>query len=201
MWEGYQLIVEDRPVFVLATISQNNRILWSAAGSLPEVVSEGIDKVDELMSIRIKPADFLIVGCGGYPNDESLYSAQRALELSKNAVKAGGEILFLAACSEGIGPQKSISNFYQPLTEGIEHIFKTYGKKYKMYAHKTYKFAQLIQRVNKIYICSELNDSQITDIHLHPVTDYQALIDQWLRGKSHASINIIAQGNKVAVYA
>jgi nickel-dependent lactate racemase len=201
MWEGYQLIVRNRPVYVLATISQKNRILWSAAGSLPGVVMEGIRKVDALMSIQIKPADYLIVSCGGYPNDESLYSAQRALELNKNAVKAGGELLFLAACSEGIGPQKSVTNFYEPLTEGIEHIFKTYGKKYIMYAHKTYKFAQLIQRLNKIYVRSELEDKQIIDIHLNPVKDAQAVIDRWLRVKSDASINIITQGNKVAVYA
>ncbi len=39
-----------------------------------------------------------IVSPGGLSNDEDLYIAQRALELTRAAVTDGGEVLFLAAC-------------------------------------------------------------------------------------------------------
>jgi nickel-dependent lactate racemase len=201
IWEGYRLIVADRPVYVIATITKQDQILWAAAGRMEEVVAAGIQKVDEVMSIALRPSDKLIVSCGGYPGDESLYTAQRALELTKNGVKAGGEILFIAACINGIGPQKSVINFYQPLRNDITEIIKSYQKKYVMYAHKTYKFAQLIQKMDRIYVYSHLPAHIIEDIHLHAVIDSQSIVDSWLRENPSTTINVFSEGNKLAVHA
>jgi nickel-dependent lactate racemase len=200
IWEGYKLIVGRRPVYVLTTITQKNQILWSSAGLLTDMLPQGIRMVDQLMSINIKKADYLIVSCGGYPNDESLYSAQRGLELSKNAVKKGGEILFLAACANGIGPQRSIENFYLPLKKRIDKILRCDVNEYKMYLHKTYKFARLIKQTKMIYVKSTLENKQISDIHLAPVDNAQKVVDFWLSQRKDCTINILTQGNKVAVH-
>jgi nickel-dependent lactate racemase len=201
MWAAYRLIVQNRPAFVIATISMQNHIIWAGAGLLEEIVPEGIKQVDRLMSVKVDLADRLIISCGGYPNDESLYSAQRALELSKNGIRPGGEILFLAGCRNGIGPQKSVQNFYLPLKMPLAEILKQYDQKYVMYAHKTYKFAQLISQMKCIHVKSLLADNEISDIHLSPCTDAQQLIDRWLREDPAVTITIITEGNKYAVYA
>jgi nickel-dependent lactate racemase len=200
MWEAYQLVINKRPVFVIATISRQQNILWAGAGLLEAVVSEGIRQVDRLMSIRVPVADKLIVSCGGYPSDESLYSAQRALELSKNGVRQGGEILFLAGCRNGIGPEKSIQNFYNPLKLPLPVILKQSDQKYVMYAHKTYKFAQLISRMKAIHVVSRLSEMEIKNIHLLPCTDTQNLLDLWIGQDSTTRITIITEGNKYAIY-
>jgi nickel-dependent lactate racemase len=199
--EGYRLIVGRRPVYVLATITKQNQILWAGAGELEEVVSQGIEKVDEMMSVVVTPSDKMIVSCGGYPGDESLYTAQRALELTKNGIKNSGEILFLAGCANGIGPQKSIGNFYEPLKKDISDILGSYQKQYIMYSHKTYKFAQLIQKMKQIHMVSLLPLSSVADIHLNPVTDAQTVVDGWLKKNPDTVINIFSEGNKIAVHA
>jgi nickel-dependent lactate racemase len=200
IWEAYQLIVKDRPVFVVATITMQHQVIWAGAGWLESVLTEGIRQVDRLMSLELPVADKLIVSCGGYPNDESLYSAQRALELNKNGIHPGGEILFLAGCRNGIGPEKSIQNFYNPLKLPLSTILKNYDQHYIMYAHKTYKFAQLITRMNKIHVLSRLTTHELSDIHLIPCQDAQILVDQWVDQDPATSINIITEGNKYAVY-
>ena len=201
IWEGYQLIVGGRPVYVLATITKQDQILWAGAGTLEDVVSEGIKKVDEMMSVVVTPSDKMIVSCGGYPGDESLYTAQRALELTKNGIKDAGEIIFLAGCVNGIGHQKSIGNFYEPLKKDISDILSSYQERYIMYSHKTYKFAQLIQKMNKIHMLSRLPAYSVADIHLNPITDAQSVVDGWLKENPDTVINIFSEGNKLAVHA
>jgi lactate racemase len=200
IWEGYRLIVQDRPVFVVATIFMQDHVLWAGAGLLEPTVTAGIRQVDRMLSIHLPPADRLIVSCGGYPNDESLYCAQRALELSKNGIRIGGEILFLAGCRNGIGPEKSVRNFYDPLKLPLQTILQQYNRHYIMYAHKTYKFAQLITRLSGIHVMSRLTDREITDIHLIPCADPQRLVDRWITEEPGTKISIITEANKYAVH-
>jgi nickel-dependent lactate racemase len=200
MWEGYQLITESIPVHVLLTITSGRNIVWQKSGPLTDVLPDGIRTVDKKMGFKVSPAEKLIVSCGGYPNDESLYIAQRALELTKNALINGGEILFIAGCRNGIGPVKSIENFYNPLKGPLPLLLEKYAKNYKMYTHKVFKFAQLISRMHKIYMYSMLPAQHVSDIHLTPVKNIQALTDQWIAQTPHCRINIFLDGNKVAVY-
>jgi nickel-dependent lactate racemase len=200
MWEAYHLICDGRPTYVLGTISKKKKILWSAAGLLEEVVDQGIREVDRMMSMEVLPTDKLIVSCGGYPNDESLYTAQRALELSKLGVKVGGEILFIAGCANGLGPKKSIKNFFEPLTEDISNILSKLNDKYIMYSHKTYKFAHLIDQMNKIFLLSEIPSELIQSIHLSPIKDPQSVIHQWTEENPQISIGIVSDGNKLALH-
>jgi nickel-dependent lactate racemase len=200
MQEAYQMITDGRPAYVVATISKKENILWCDAGLLEEVIVKGIKEVDRMMSMKVKKADKLIVSCGGYPNDESLYTAQRALELSKNGVKDNGEILFFAGCADGLGPEKSVKNFFEPLQADIETILSKLHDKYIMYAHKTYKFARLINRMKRISLVSELPGEIVERIHLFPETQPQALIDKWLKENPSTSIGIITDGNKLALH-
>ena len=201
MYEGFNLIVGDCQVFVLGTICKHNQIQWTKFGDLEVVTAEGIIQVDKTNGVFIEPTEKIIISSGGYPNDESLYISQRALELTKNAVKDGGEILFIAGCVNGIGPKKSVQNFYEPLKENIDSILKKMSDKYIMYSHKTYKFAQLIKRMNSIYFFSELSDADIESIHLTPVISPQKIVDQWIAEDENVKINIFTEGNKVAVYS
>jgi len=200
MWEAYQLITAGRPTYVVATISKKETVLWCGAGLLEEIVVKGIEEVDRMMSMKVNRVDKLIVSCGGYPNDESLYTAQRALELSKNGVKDKGEILFFAGCADGLGPEKSINNFFEPLQDEIATILSRLNDKYIMYAHKTYKFAQLIDRMKRISLVSELQPDIVKKIHLSPENQPQSLIDTWLREDPDSSIGIITDGNKLALH-
>jgi nickel-dependent lactate racemase len=200
MLEGYQKILKDRPVWALVCISKQKKIIWCCAGDPKSATQAGIRKVDEMMSRSIKPADVLIVSSGGFPNDESIYTAQRALELNQHAVKPGGKIIFLAECRNGIGPPSAIENFYNLLTNDLHQVFRIIEKDYIMYSHKAYKFARMISKLDFLGIKSNLAPDIVKSIHLKPVEDPQELIDTWLKENPQLTFNIIDDGNKIAVY-
>ncbi|MHC4260863.1 MAG: nickel-dependent lactate racemase, partial [Planctomycetota bacterium] len=75
------------------------------------------------------------------PNDSRLYIAQRALELTKNAVRDGGEIFLLAACTKGIGESKTMQNFYDRLTASLDQVLKSIESQYNLFGHKAYRCA------------------------------------------------------------
>ncbi|MFH0926460.1 MAG: lactate racemase domain-containing protein [bacterium] len=197
MLEAMHMIVRGRPIYVLLMIYIQGQLYWSAAGDLESALPKGLEAVDKLLTFTVDPVEKLIIAAGMYPQDESLYSAQRALELTKYAIFNGGEILFLANCENGIGPEKSIDMFYNKLTSDIPDILKDIEKDYKLYAHKSYKFAKMIQSVNKIYVYSSLPNELISKIHLTPAKDYQVIIDGWVNEKK--KIGIFDEAGKLAI--
>jgi nickel-dependent lactate racemase len=198
--EGMRLIVEERPVFTLITITTSGQIRWTKLGSIEPVSAEAFAVVDQRNTHTVKPTERLIVSPGGMPNDIDLYIAQRALELTKDAVTDGGEILFLAACPNGVGEAKTMENFYHRLTLPIEEIFRSIESQYKLYSHKPYKFARLIQRLRRINIYSQIPDDLIRAAHLFPVHEPQAVVDGWLVEEPNARITIVDGANKIALY-
>jgi len=196
LWEGVQMILRRRPVLALTVISSQGQLQWAKIGALIEATSAGIQKVDELMRFTLPPADYMIVSPGGYPDDESFYTAQRALELTKNAISPNGEILFLAHCENGIGPQ----HFYDALTKPLAEILKIIETDDKLDAHKAYKFAQMIQQLRAIHVHSNLPDEAISRIRLQSCADPQALVNQWLTKSPQAKISVVDGANKLAIY-
>jgi nickel-dependent lactate racemase len=194
------MILRRRPVLTLAVVSHQNQLQWARVGTLTQAISAGIKKVDELASFTLPAADFMVVSPGGYPDDESLYTAQRALELTKQVIKAGGEVLLLAACENGIGPQPAMAHFHDLLTRPVPEVLQRIEADYQLYSHAAYKFAQMIQQLAAIHVHSSLPNEVIKRIHLVPCVDPQKLVDDWLAKNPQAKINIFNGANKLAIY-
>ena len=198
--EGMRLIVKERPVFTLATITTSGQIRWARFGPVESVSAEAFATVDQRNTHTVTPVGRLIVSPGGLPNDIDLYIAQRALELTKSAVTDGGEILFLAACPNGVGEAKTMENFYHRLTLPIDEIFNSIESEYKLYSHKPYKFARLIRRLRRIHMYSQIPDDLVRAAHLYPIHNPQAVVDNWLAEQPDAKIIIVDGANKIALY-
>jgi nickel-dependent lactate racemase len=202
MVEAMNLILAGRPAFVLATITSGPYILWAGSGDLAKVTTQGVRKIDDTASFTLTPTDRIILSPGGFPEDESLYNAQRGLELTKNAVRDGGEILFLAECAKGVAPTPDArAHFFDYLTQPLPKVFASIKKKYKLYTHKAYKFAELIQRVSHIWMHTALDPAQVTAAHLDFAPDAQRVVDGWLRSDPGTQILVFHDANKIAVYA
>jgi len=196
--EGMRLIVKERPVFTLITITTSGQIRWAKFGPVEPVSAEAFATVDQCNTHTISPAGRLIVSPGGLPNDIDLYIAQRALELTKSAVTDGGEILFLAACPNGVGEEKTMENFYHRLTKPVDEILNSIET--KLYSHKPYKFAQLIRRLRRIHMYSQIPDDLVQAAHLYPAHNPQAVVDNWLTEQPDTKITIVDGANKIALY-
>jgi nickel-dependent lactate racemase len=199
--EGMRLIVKNRPVYALTAISTSKKIQWARFGPVESVTRAAIDKIDERNTHTVRPVARLIVSPGGFPNDVSLYNAQRALELTRNAVTDGGEVLFLAACPDGVGEERTMENFYNLLTLPLEQVLKSIESQYKLYSHKPYRLAQLIKRLRKVWMYSQIPDGVVEAAHLHPTHRPQAVVDDWLAEDGDTKIIIADGANKIALYS
>lgn len=200
--QAQRIICGQKPVFVLAAVTSHSKLLWSGAGGLEAVTRRGIAAVDELTSFRVRRVSHAVVSSGGYPQDDTLYNAQSALELTKNAVLDGGRILLLAACAQGIAPNdKAKQNFYDRLTMPLDDVLGSIKERYQLYSHKAYKFAELIRRRASIEVHTELGDEVLKRAHLSKADDPQAVIDQWVMEDPRCKIMFFDDANKLAVYA
>lgn len=199
--EGMDLLIQDRPVYSLAMISSERKLQWAGFGLIEPVSRAAFTIVDEKNTHTVNRVDRLIVSPGGFPNDIDLYIAQRALELTKSAVVDGGDILFLAACANGIGEPHTLENFYNRLTAPLDEVLKTIEDDYKLYSHKPYKFAQLIQRLRRLWMHSEIPDEQVEAAHLYPAPNPQEVVNNWLAENPDVKITVVDGANKIAFYA
>jgi len=198
--EAMNMILQNRPAYTLATISTAGKLQWAEFGDIRSITTRAIEQVDRNNTHTVTPTPGLIVSPGGFPNDINLYIAQRALELTKNAVTDNGEILFLSACPGGIGEKHTIENFYNRLTAPIDQILKSIESDYKLYSHKPYKFAQLIRRLRKIWVHTMIPDSIIQAAHLYPTHSPMQIINTWLAEDPDTKITIVDGANKIALY-
>jgi nickel-dependent lactate racemase len=201
MREGMKIISANAVVFVLAVITDAGRLVWTQAGQPEPVTARGIEVLDKGSSFTLQPTTRIVVSPGGYPQDKSLYHAQRAIELTKNAVAKGGEILFLAECRDGVAPESAIENFYKKLNAPLDDVLATIKKKYHLYEHKAYKFADLLKQVSSVKMYTDLDRETVAGAHLEKVGDPQQVIDDWIAQDDDVRILILDKGNKIAVYA
>jgi nickel-dependent lactate racemase len=201
MLEFFKVVTKDKPAYGVITIASKDKISWATAGMLENSIAAGISTVDRLMASSHSKSQYIIVSCGGYPNDESLYTAQRALELTRSAYAEGAEVLFLAECRNGIAStEKAKENFYNRLTAPLSEVFKTIEDDYKLYAHKAYKLATLLDEAGQVYLYSALDKETVTKIHLKYTDSPQAVIDNWLAENNSAKITIFDKANKLAIF-
>jgi len=199
MVEGMELIARGRPIYALAMISTGQRLIWVRFGPVREASAASFLVTDERNIRTAAPTARVIVSPGGLSNDEDLYTAQRALELTRAAVTDGGEVLFLAACPNGIGESHTLESFYNRLTAPLEEVLQSIRQDYVLYSHKPYKFALLIRRLRRIWMHTQIPDHLVEAAHLHPAPDPQAVVDGWLAEQPETKILFIDGANKVAL--
>jgi nickel-dependent lactate racemase len=191
------LIVRQRPVWSLVTISDAGVIQWADFGPAADVTAQAFQKADQWNMRTVDRMDFMIVSPGGLPNDVDLYIAQRALELTSSVVKDGGQILFLAACPKGIGSKLTSEQFEQKITRPLSDILHSQRGRYHLFEHKPYRFALLIQRLEKLWLHSLIPNETVTKIHLFPAQNPQDIVTDRIRQQPDTKILLVDGANKL----
>ena len=205
MIEAMRLITRGKPIYTLATIG-GKEIHWAAFGKIKPVTQSGMMIIDKISSFRVKAAKYVVISPGGFPNDETLYTAQRGLDLIKNAILDGGEVLLIAACNggeQGLAPsEKAKEFFYDSLAAEVpkKELPSQIKREYRLFKQKAYKMAEIISRTDKIWLYSELDEEIVKRAHLYPTRNPQKVMDNWLQQDKDAPIIVFRQANKLAIY-
>ena len=197
--EAARLVTAHTPVYALVTVGCGRAVDWATFAPLEDAVTRGIAAVDARLVRRVpRSYRFAVIGCGGYPNDETLYTAQRALELSKEALAVGAEVLWLAACRNGVAASQATTDaFFTPLKGGAEAYIRRIRKRYVMFAHKTVKFVEMMGRLRAVHLVSELAPDLLPVGCMIRCDAPQAIVADWVR--TGEPILFIDDGNTLAV--
>ncbi|MHA1792917.1 MAG: nickel-dependent lactate racemase [Promethearchaeota archaeon] len=90
--------------FVINVIAKGKEIIDIKAGELGVAFMENTRTLKEIFEVEIdRQADLIIVSAGGYPKDINLYQGTKGLTHTKEGVKQGGHVIYIAECVDGIG--------------------------------------------------------------------------------------------------
>ena len=182
--------------FVMAP---NKDVVQILVGRPLDTLREGARSCAALYGVGIDDSyDIVVASCGGYPKDICLYQAQKGLNLASQALKAGGNILLLAASPQGVGDDvyfDYVSQFTSP--EEVLADFRKQG--FRMGAHKAYLFGRTLSRFD-VAVFSELDPGVLQKCHLR-AADPSEIISEWVENfDGRPRIGIIPNANTTYFY-
>ena len=182
--------------FVMAP---NKDIVRVLIGRPLDTLREGALSCAALYGVGIDDSyDIIVASCGGHPKDICLYQAQKGLNLASQALKAGGNILLLAASPQGVGDDvyfDYVSQFTSP--EEVLADFRKQG--FRMGAHKAYLFGRTLSRFD-VAVFSELDAGVLQKCHLR-AADPSEIISEWVENfDGRPRIGIIPNANTTYFY-
>jgi len=160
---------------VNVVLDEHKEIVCAVAGDVVTAHREGCRFLDRIYKKEISGrADIVIASQGGAPKDLNLYQVQKALENAKYAVKDGGIIILVGACTEGFGSkifQEWFEQAQKPadLTDRIRREFRLGG-------HKAAAMAAVVQRAD-VYLVSDLPAEAVLGAFMTPYRTVQEALD------------------------
>lgn len=130
---------------------------------------------DSLFQVDIpERADVVIVSAGGHPKDIDLYQAYKALYNAGKAVKHGGLILLIAACTDGVGNDLFYDWVIRSNTPAdVFDILQREG--FKLGGHKAVYLARDVERAD-IDLFSEMPEDLVRSFFLTPIDKPQRIV-------------------------
>ncbi|MBE6621698.1 MAG: nickel-dependent lactate racemase, partial [Ruminococcaceae bacterium] len=174
---------------VNVVLDEHKHIVYAVAGDVKTAHREGCAYLDKMYRKTIpQRADIVLVSQGGAPKDANLYQVQKALDNAKHAVKAGGTIILIGACQEGLGSK----TFEQWLLSAptAESMIDRIHRQFQLGGHKAAAIAMVLQNAS-IDLVSQMDDDVVRRIFLTPRKSAQEALDLALE-KYGKNVTILA---------
>ena len=147
-------------------LNEKKEIIYAVSGHYIDAHRAGCKFLDKLYKVEIEHrADIVIATPGGYPKDINLYQAQKALDNAKHAVKDGGIIILIAACTEGLG--EKVFERWMTNAESPEGLISDIQDHFELGGHKAAAIALVKERAS-IYLVSEMEDDFVRSLFMEP---------------------------------
>ncbi|MCL5962160.1 MAG: nickel-dependent lactate racemase [Chloroflexi bacterium] len=94
-----------KPTFLLNTIvDQDSRVVELVGGDWNLAFRNGCLRLRQIFAVDVDhKSDVVIVSCGGYPKDISIYQSAKGLSAGMAVVNEGGAVVLVSECRDGIG--------------------------------------------------------------------------------------------------
>ena len=184
-----------RPSFLLnSVLNEKKEFLKIFAGDYIQAHLQGCRFVESIYGTEIpRPADLVIASCGGYPKDINVYQLQKTMDHAWLAVRAGGIVIILGECVEGVGSDLYLQWMREYQTrERIEERIKS---DFVLGGHKAYAVTRLMKKAQFI-LTSSLDPALVKTLLFTPAKDMtEALQIAWAKLGVNPRILLMPQGS------
>ncbi|WP_318784864.1 nickel-dependent lactate racemase [Methanimicrococcus hacksteinii] len=180
--------------FILNVVLDSHKNVAAAfSGNFIEAHRKAVQVVDEMYKVEVKPADAVIVSCGGYPKDINLYQANKALDNATQAVKEGGSIIVVSECRDGIG--NTVYDRWNKECRTAEDAVARFKKEFEFGGHKAATTAAASLRFN-LYLVSSLSDEAAEEAYFTPCKTVEEAVSEVLAKNPDAKFHVIPYGGQ-----
>ncbi len=168
-------LLGDRPVFsIMTVIDGEHRVCAASAGDIHGAFDAAVSGAREMFSVDVPGRCDVVVAVARSPIDSDLYQAHKAIESARLALVAGGILILIAACGEGLGNDSFVEQLRSAASP--EDVVGLIGERYSLGDHKAVKLAELVTR-GEVWAVTELPDETIESIFFRPCADIQSALN------------------------
>jgi len=112
----------------------------------------------------------IVVAVARSPVDSDLYQAHKAIESARLALAAGGILILVAECGEGLGNDSFVEQLRSAASP--EDVAGLIGERYSLGDHKAIKLAELVMRA-EVWAVTGLPRETVESIFFRPCAGLQ----------------------------
>ena len=163
---------------VNVVLDEHKEIVAAVAGDMILAHRAGCRILDKMYSVPVpKRADIVVTCQGGAPKDVNLYQVQKAIDNAKHAVRDGGTVIVVGACTEGLG-----NGVFASWMEGEPSpaaVIERLRQGFRLGGHKAAAICQVMQRARMVLV-SEMAPELVHSIFMEPAASAQEALDRAL---------------------
>ncbi len=182
--DAADLFLKNRTcTYVAVAANGTGDIFHADAGPLHSTFMAGCKKLDQACCSPVhQKGDFTLISAGGHRSDGQLYQSTKALFNAVNVVKEGGDILFVAGCSQGVGNQ-TFSSVLKNFKQDSQKLGKRLTSSFDMPSYVAFRLISLQERF-KITLISSFDETRTRSLGFEYAGRIETYIEQ-LNGKGY----------------
>ncbi len=158
------------------------------AGPWRAAFSRAVEDVRGIFESRINsPFDLMIASGGGFPSDDTLIQAHKALDAACRFLRPGGSLLYCASMASGAGSRDMESFLQDPRPEAI---LTSLSRKWIQYGHTSLRILEKTSAF-EVHLHSELDGELAPRLGFIPTPDIEDLLKQWRETSPHPTLGLM----------
>lgn len=168
-------LLSGKDIFALMSVMDRERwACFAAAGDIRQVFGACVLKVDELFAVPVREQADIVLAVASHPLDIDFYQAQKVVENGKLALKEGGILIVVSACTAGVG-NDAFLKIMGEASSPQKVIDRAHGD-YRLGYHKAARLAEVATWAD-IWAVTGVDDAIVETAFMKPFPDVQSALN------------------------
>ena len=132
-------------------LNSQNEIARAFSGDFKRAHEEGVEFYKKYSKIEVKEKADIVIASLGYPTNKDLYQSLKAVIAAEPLIKDGGQIILLAKCEDGLGPDL-FEEWMTTVSSPEEFIPRIEKEGYSPKIDNCYLLAKILRKADVIVV-------------------------------------------------